>query len=494
MGLVVVGVYFTNIDYFHNYRNNYIDQKQAVMQYYLEKRFSDLESGYRSHAYWDNQPISVDMTSWQAVKSMTHILESEVFSTDYIMVADETLDFVTEQGNTLSKRVLALDVIKNSIADNQTGRAFTKIDEHYWFMVYGPMIDQNKQNPWGVYVIASQFNGDNNDDIKKYLGGELTELTITESNAALPVENANQNIGIQVPIAETAYTLSANFFVDDTMYHLSLLRNRNFALIIIIGSSVIVIIIVLLYYMSKRIRDVDKAVQAIAEGDYDIHLPIQEADAMTEINNLSRLVNTVASRLSQMMNSLDGHYLEMIDVILRAVAINDPYTAEHNDNVAIYAQMLGETLQFTAIDELVSASKLHDIGKIGVPADILNKPTRLTELEYAQVKKHPQIGYDIIKHFSYFDTIKLGVRHHHEHWDGGGYPDGLSGEAIPFIAQIICLADVYEALTTDRPYRTRMSHDQAAAIIFSNSGKMFNPQVVEAFKARMDDFKKQSRA
>lgn len=493
VGLVVVGVYFTNIDYFHNYRNNYIEQKRAVLEYYLEKRFSDLESGYRSYAYWDSKSVSSNTPNWHAVNSMAHILESDAFSADYILVADETMRYVTEMGAEMSEQVLTLDVIIDSATQNTAGRTFAKIDDHYWLMVYGPMQVREKQSPWGIYVIASRFDGTDNDEFRYFLGEQLTSLIVDKSHAITKQKNNRNHVVVELPVAQTSYTLSASFIIDDTIYHLNLLRNRNFALIVTIGFSVIIIIVLLLFYMSKRIRAIDQSVQSIAEGNYNIHLPIQDADAMTEINNLSRSINTVASRLSQMMASLDGHHLEMIDVILRAVAVNDPFTVEHNDNVADYAKILGEVLQFDEMEDLVSASKLHDVGKIGVPAEVLNKPARLTDVEYALVKKHPQIGYDMIKHFSYFDTIKLGVKHHHEYWDGSGYPDGLRGEAIPLIAQIICLADVYEALTADRPYRGRMSHDQAAAIIFSNSGKMFNPQVVEAFKQSIDDFKKRSK-
>ncbi len=130
---------------------------------------------------------------------------------------------------------------------------------------------------------------------------------------------------------------------------------------------------------------------------------------------------------------------------------------------------------------------LHDIGKIAVPEQILDKPAKLTDEEFDIVRKHPRAGADIISSIPSYDPILAGIIHHHERWDGTGYPDGLKGENIPLFARIICLADVYDALTADRPYRSAWSSNQTIQFLEAQKAKMFDPTLVDVFKAIVND-------
>jgi HD-GYP domain-containing protein (c-di-GMP phosphodiesterase class II) len=133
------------------------------------------------------------------------------------------------------------------------------------------------------------------------------------------------------------------------------------------------------------------------------------------------------------------------------------------------------------IQDLRIAALLHDIGKIGIPGSILNKTTPLNEEERAIIKNHPLIGANIIKQVDDFKDVLLGVRHHHERYDGSGYPFGLKKNQIPLIASIISLADAFDAMTIDRPYQKALSVEEAIAEIKKNKGKQFSPCVVDAF-------------
>jgi HD-GYP domain-containing protein (c-di-GMP phosphodiesterase class II) len=133
------------------------------------------------------------------------------------------------------------------------------------------------------------------------------------------------------------------------------------------------------------------------------------------------------------------------------------------------------------------AGLLHDIGKIGVPDYVLGKPDRLTDEEFAQIKRHPEIGCAILKHLKQLHFVLPGVLHHHESFDGRGYPHGLAGDSIPLLGRIIAVADAYDAMTSDRPYRSGMPTEKAEAILRSGAGKQWDPRMIEAFFQEIDE-------
>ncbi|MBI9108983.1 MAG: HD domain-containing protein [Spirochaetales bacterium] len=178
--------------------------------------------------------------------------------------------------------------------------------------------------------------------------------------------------------------------------------------------------------------------------------------------------------------------------------LRDNETGAHILRTSAYCRILAERLsrenQFRKyltpeyIDDFVQSAPLHDIGKVGVPDNILLKPGKLTEEEFTVIRKHPVMGAEVLKKASSTVEIqtffKIGIQvvlHHHENWNGSGYPDGLSGELIPLSARIMALADVYDALRTERPYKKAFSHQRAINIIKDDAGKKFDPEIVRAF-------------
>lgn len=168
---------------------------------------------------------------------------------------------------------------------------------------------------------------------------------------------------------------------------------------------------------------------------------------------------------------------------VETIEARDPYTKQHSASVSKYAMTIARASGFTQEDvaKLNVSGNLHDIGKIGIPDNILLKPGRLTDEEYEIIKKHPIIGSNIIAHLGMWTEEQDIIRHHHERFDGKGYPDGLKGEEIPLLSRILSVADVYDALTTDRSYRRKMSDDVAVNIIKENSGSQFDSKIVDVF-------------
>jgi len=165
-----------------------------------------------------------------------------------------------------------------------------------------------------------------------------------------------------------------------------------------------------------------------------------------------------------------------------AIDGKDPYTCGHSDRVAHLAVQLAKELGWRHEDLAVVhlAGLLHDIGKIGVAAEILCKPAELTPEEYEQVKSHPRLGHEILLDVEPLTRVLPAVLHHHEHWDGSGYPSGLAGDEIPEIARIVAVADAYDAMTNQRPYRSSLPRHEVRRIFLEGQGRHWDPLVLDA--------------
>jgi hypothetical protein len=172
-----------------------------------------------------------------------------------------------------------------------------------------------------------------------------------------------------------------------------------------------------------------------------------------------------------------------------AVDLRDPYTGGHSRRVTEFTQAtLRELGKYGAeVRLIVSAARVHDIGKIAIPDDVLKKESRLTEAEWAIMKTHPERGAELLAKYPDFLQGVSIIRHHHERWDGDGYPHRLAASDIPFGARVIAVCDSYDAMTSDRPYRRGMSPDQAAEILREGRGQQWDPQVVDAFLRTIAD-------
>ena len=180
--------------------------------------------------------------------------------------------------------------------------------------------------------------------------------------------------------------------------------------------------------------------------------------------------------------ALESRFLEMAHHWGDSIESKDHYTQGHCERVAFFACVLADSMGMDShsLFWFRLGALLHDIGKIIVPTEVLNKAGPLTAEEWAMMKRHPEAGLELVADIDFPGDVRSVIRNHHERWDGTGYPDGLAGEEIPFAARILCVADVYDALTTARSYRDSLSHARAAEEMRSSAGQ-FDPQLLEAF-------------
>lgn len=197
-------------------------------------------------------------------------------------------------------------------------------------------------------------------------------------------------------------------------------------------------------------------------------------------------IKTMLAALSKSEKDKKEQYFQVIWTMVNLLEIKDEYTAGHSKSVTYYAEKIAEKLNIDYgfkldIEQIQMAAILHDIGKIGISGEILNKPSRLTKEEYEIIKTHPSKGYYALRDIDSLKAERQIIKYHHERYDGLGYPEGLKGDNIPFGARIICVADAFDAMVSDRPYRKGLRVEAAAAELIKNKGIQFDPLIVDVF-------------
>ncbi len=212
---------------------------------------------------------------------------------------------------------------------------------------------------------------------------------------------------------------------------------------------------------------------------------LQTEFSTQEVRELAQGLNRAAAALQDSQTGLDVACVQFVETMAQALDARDPYTAGHSNRVSDYAVAIAELMGVSAqqIEIIRIGARLHDIGKIGIPDSVLQKPGKLSAQEFELIKNHPQIGRKILEKVGRFEGYLSIVELHHENHDGSGYPYGLKGQEIPLDARIVHVADVYDAITSDRSYRNAMPLKQVLEIFEDGAGRHFDPEVVSCFLA-----------
>ena len=260
---------------------------------------------------------------------------------------------------------------------------------------------------------------------------------------------------------------------------------RMVFLLVFVGTALVVLVVggLLARRISQPLERLVSSMRMVSTGDLSYRAPSGPAD---EIGYLTTSFNVMTASLEEKTRALETTSFASIEALARAIDARDPYTYGHSARVARLSFEIADEMGLPA-DQLIALSRaalLHDIGKIGVEDRVLRKPGPLDPRETAAMREHPVIGYEMLKGLHFLESSLDGVRHHHEHWDGSGYPDGVRGEDIPLAVRILTVADALDALTSDRPYRVAMSFSEAVRRIESGAGNQFDPAVIRALRSR----------
>ena len=185
----------------------------------------------------------------------------------------------------------------------------------------------------------------------------------------------------------------------------------------------------------------------------------------------------------KMENSNRKFQQDIVQSFITALEFHDKYTKGHSEAVALYSTEIGVAfgLKSKELDDLYWAATMHDIGKIIVPIEILNKEEKLTDIEYKIIKDHSKIGYEIVSKNDSLKKVSKYILYHHERWDGMGYPEGLKGDEIPLLSQIISVADSWHAMTSKRSYKNKLTCEEAIEELIKNKGTQFAPEIIDIF-------------
>ncbi|MDR0888807.1 MAG: response regulator [Coriobacteriales bacterium] len=270
-------------------------------------------------------------------------------------------------------------------------------------------------------------------------------------------------------------------------------------------------------FLTASINNSDE-VRALEEGAADYLLkPFNSKALLARVrmqddlhryrNHLEEMVAEQTIQLHEAYDKLKKRERAILSLLAKVTEFRDHTTGEHVDRTTAYAEILADDLaehhyvdyeiDYEQAQDIIDAVKLHDLGKLAIPDEVLLKPAKLTPAEFDVIKTHPDEGMKILRESveqinedSLLETAGDVIYSHHEKWDGTGYPDGLKGEEIPLSARIAAIADVYDALTTERPYKKAMSHEEAIQIIYSESGTHFDPHLIEIMKKHEGEFAK----
>ncbi|MFQ5905856.1 MAG: HD-GYP domain-containing protein, partial [bacterium] len=250
-------------------------------------------------------------------------------------------------------------------------------------------------------------------------------------------------------------------------------RNRLLAVTLALLGVGIAVSTIMAGLVIGPIDKLAKGAEKIGSGDLEYRIRISRRD---EFGLLADSFNAMASRLNEM-------YLNTLQMLANALEAKDVYSRGHTERVTRYCVEIARRMRLPEeeVETIRKAAMIHDIGKIGIKESVLNKPSGLTEEEYDHIKSHVDWGAHILKPITSLSKVVAYLSHHHEHYDGSGYPSGLSTTDIPLGARIIAVADTYDAMTSDRPYRKALPMNDAIAELKRCSGTQFDPTVVRSF-------------
>lgn len=328
---------------------------------------------------------------------------------------------------------------------------------------------------------------------------------LTETYADKGLIRSGRNYVMNIPIEMKSVDQSWNFMM---IVPYDALHSENRAIQVLVSTPLIIgisLLAVFVRFTVKKnlnpIEDILDVMESAENGVFDKRTHVSSSDEIQVIaDGLNDLLDSLEDHHEKLLKEIDDNeilnveleeliqendriYFETIKSLNMAIEAKDMYTAGHCDRVTEYSLAIADEIGMNDKEKvrLIYGATVHDIGKIGIPGTIINKPGKLSDEEFERIKSHPEKGFNILKEIHFLEDSIPIVYQHHERYDGKGYPQGLAGEEIDLSARIVAIADTYDAMTSDRAYRQALTSDVALAEIKRNSGSQFDPMLVEAF-------------
>lgn len=461
----------------------------AVLKYYFEQQKGDLSTLLSNHAYWTDlkDNLAKNDSDWIKDNVTQYLIFDPQTSLDVLLLQSDEYDYEDFYGIIDRKHILDSKVVKAVKSGQLMSSGYVLIDNAIYLLVAAPITNNDYTDPDGVFVIGRQIDNSVIQNLSKILNSrDITEIGITISTRAMKpdvnIRNA-ETFEVHFPLIDDLgdgkYVYLSVHLLSNWINDITLATLKQVMLSFVIVFTIGIMVIYMLFFRISRNIDIGMAqIDRIADGNYD---EVMDLDFSIEFKRLSSSVNKLSSEVQDKIERLNRYYIEMISVMVKSIEVTDRYTRGHSERVSHYAVAIAKALHYNDIETIRISGLMHDIGKIAIDGSILNKGSKLTFEEYQKVREHPTLGFKILDSANVFDQCKDIILHHHEYYDGSGYPDGLSNDEIPLGSRIIAVADSFDAMTSDRSYRPAIPVFRALEIIQTSSGTQFDPEVVETF-------------
>jgi putative nucleotidyltransferase with HDIG domain len=307
-------------------------------------------------------------------------------------------------------------------------------------------------------------------------------LALGKTGGALPFidKSGREMLGAYAPLDIEGWGLVVQEPREDAYTVVAEMKKQGGFWGVVTGIMVCVIGVFFARWISVPITNFTRSAMVIAQGNFKQRITVRTKN---EIGQLAETFNYMIKQLDLYDKNMRRLFMSAISSLAAAIDERDPYTRGHSERVTEYSLAIADELGVDPkVREIVHiAGLLHDIGKIGIDDSVLRKPGGLTKDEYTMIKQHPGKGANIMGPIKQLTKIIPSMRHHHERYDGEGYPDGIRGEEIPLPARIIAVSDTFDAMTSDRPYQLAMDEDKVVELIMGWSGTRYDPEVCKAF-------------
>jgi len=477
--ILVAGVVMINNRGIEQFTQSELQNQENGISLQNDNAFRNLSILNKAHAYWTeahDRLLNRDV-DWINTNLTEYLYEGD-FDIDFVYLTNEDGSFV--QANGIQKSVIeSTNLFQQLLLTNESQKSILWVDGEAYFLSGFAITNDDEGDPIGALILGRKLDSEYKNVILAMTSGvHENHLFIVQDINDVPILDNDINYIYYESLDDTViYAIHYEFafvtYIQENMI--------GHSITLVISAYVILLIATFLLLNVFR-KEMGKVVITLKNLDIEQETFQAFPDTKSpEINEIIHSFNHLGKRVEQNMLQLKNKNLEVVELLSMATEFNDPYTNEHSNNVSEISGLIGEKMNIPDISKLKLCAKLHDVGKVFLQHDILNKNGKVTLTEYNEIKKHPTQGAELLSAITGFDDVRLGVKHHHERFDGSGYPDGLKGLNISLYARIVCVADVYDAITSNRPYRKAFTKEAAIKIMKDGRGKSFDPTILDAF-------------
>lgn len=485
--VVMLFIYFPMNLQVNEFRSFYLNTQRTIFQTILDKKESDLMNEVVTNAVSDDLYNHIEQPNEEWFKEHFTDLANSAFGFDSIIVVDEEQDLIYAQTDhfVISQDFLKSNLIRQAIHNLEYNVGYIRYKNHFYLIGVSQIVTSTRRfTPNGALILVQPF--DLNFIEQKVMTFMDQDIGLEISLHSNPEHSKYETVSpIQTPdnkvIGNVILKLNHPFF--KTLKSL-FSQNVLISFALLFGFFAFISMFVS-QKLTQRIELLYREVTVAVKRNFNYEIQISGDDEISHLaesfNSMSKTMREHVEQIYETNEKLQNTFFEIIQGLITAIEVKDRYTRGHSYRVMVYSEMIAKYIPSADSETVRMAALLHDVGKIGVPENILNKKDRLTDEEYEIVKAHPDYGYKILSNIEGFNQVKDIIRFHHERIDGRGYPCGMKDLIIPIESRIIAVADTFDAITSDRAYRKGKSVPEALQELLRVKGTQLDPRIVDVF-------------